>query len=88
MIRRERCDLIIRDEEIYDYLGKVLCEDCYMYETNPPKACDPLVVAFAMSVRKIVGAIRNQWIDRIAETNFSCYRAKRKNYQRRVIEYC
>jgi len=45
MIRRERCGLIIRDEEIYDYLGKVLCEDCYMYETNPPKACDPLVVA-------------------------------------------
>ena len=52
MIKCERCGLIIKDEEIYDYHGKVLCEDCYMYETNPPKACDPMAVASAISVRK------------------------------------
>jgi DNA-binding transcriptional ArsR family regulator len=35
-----------------DFQGKILCEDCYMYESNPPKACDPLAVASALSVRK------------------------------------
>jgi predicted HTH transcriptional regulator len=35
-----------------DFQGKILCEDCFMYESNPPKACDPLAVASALSVRK------------------------------------
>ena len=51
----ERCKAPLRDEEAYDLRGKVLCEDCYMYETNPPKACDPMAVASALSVRKQLG---------------------------------
>ncbi len=38
-----------------EYHGKVLCEDCYMYESNPPLACDPLAVSSALSVRKQLG---------------------------------
>ncbi len=51
----ERCNAPLRDEEAYDLHGKVLCEDCYMYETNPPKACDPMAVSSALSVRKQLG---------------------------------
>ena len=36
-------------------MGKILCEDCYIYESDPPKACDPLAVASALSVRKQLG---------------------------------
>jgi hypothetical protein len=50
-----RCGLILKEEEIVSFQGKVLCEDCYMYESNPPKACDPLAVASALSVRKQLG---------------------------------
>ena len=51
----ERCKSSLREGETYDLHGKVLCEDCYMYETNPPKACDPMAVASALSVRKQLG---------------------------------
>jgi hypothetical protein len=51
----DRCGQILKEEETYDFHGKVLCEDCYFYETNPPKACDPLAVAAALSIRKQLG---------------------------------
>jgi len=51
----ERCNSLLKEGELYDLHGKVLCEDCYMYETNPPKACDPMAVASALSVRKQLG---------------------------------
>lgn len=50
-----RCGLFLKEGESYDSHGKVLCEDCYIYETNPPKACDPMAVASALSVRKQLG---------------------------------
>lgn len=51
----QRCKLPLKEGETYDLNGKVLCEDCYMYETNPPKACDPMAVSTALSVRKQLG---------------------------------
>ena len=51
----KRCKLALKEGETYDLHGKVLCEDCYMYETNPPKACDPMAVSSALSVRKQLG---------------------------------
>jgi hypothetical protein len=51
----ERCKSNLKEGETYDLHGKVLCEDCYMYETNPPKACDPMAVSSALSVRKQLG---------------------------------
>lgn len=51
----KRCGLSLKEGETYDLHGKQLCEDCYMYETNPPKACDPLAVASATSIRKELG---------------------------------
>jgi hypothetical protein len=50
-----RCRLPLIQGETYDFHGKILCEDCYMYETNPPKACDPTAVSSALSVRKQLG---------------------------------
>jgi late competence protein required for DNA uptake (superfamily II DNA/RNA helicase) len=51
----ERCKSSLKELETYDLHGKILCEDCYMYETNPPKACDPMAVSSALSVRKQLG---------------------------------
>ena len=51
----ERCKSSINEGESYDLNGQVLCEDCYMYETNIPKACDPMAVSSALSVRKQLG---------------------------------
>jgi hypothetical protein len=51
----QRCNASLKEGEAYDFHGKVLCEDCYMYETNPPKACDPMAVSSALSVRRQLG---------------------------------
>jgi len=51
----QRCKSFINEGESYNLHGKILCEDCYMYETNPPKACDPMAVSSALSVRKQLG---------------------------------
>jgi hypothetical protein len=51
----DHCGSFIKEDESYDFNGKFLCEDCYFYETNPLKACDPLAVASALSIRKQLG---------------------------------
>jgi hypothetical protein len=51
----DRCGAPLKEGETYDFHGKNLCEDCYMYITNPPKACDPLAVASATSIRRELG---------------------------------
>ncbi len=51
----QRCKSALNEGESYSLHGKVMCEDCYMYETNPPKACDPMAVSAALSVRKQLG---------------------------------
>jgi hypothetical protein len=55
MIKCDRCGAALNEGEGYELHGKVLCEDCYMYETNPPKACDPMAVSTALSMRKQLG---------------------------------
>jgi len=50
-----RCKASLNEGESYSLHEKVLCEDCYMYETNPPKACDPTAVSLALSFRKQLG---------------------------------
>jgi hypothetical protein len=54
-MRCDRCGLDLHESEIYNLHGKHMCEDCYMYETNLPKACDPLAVESATSIRRELG---------------------------------
>ena len=51
----QRCKSLIKEGETYDLNDKNLYEYCYMYETNPPKASDPMAVASALCVRKQIG---------------------------------
>jgi len=54
-MRCTRCGIELEQGESYEMDGKILCEDCCMYKTNPPKVCDPLAVASATSIRKELG---------------------------------
>lgn len=51
----DRCGSFLKENENYDFHGKVLCVDCYFYETNPPKAFNPMAVSTALSIRKQLG---------------------------------
>jgi hypothetical protein len=45
----ERCGKDIEEQQSYEYLGRIYCEDCYMDILSPPKACDPWAVYTARS---------------------------------------
>ena len=45
----ERCGKEVEEQQSYEYLGRIYCEDCYMDILSPPKACDPWAVYTARS---------------------------------------
>jgi len=40
----ERCGKGIEEQQSYEHLERIYCEDCYMDILSPPKACDPWAV--------------------------------------------
>jgi len=37
----EKCGTEVNEDEIYEFRGMKVCEDCYFDLMNPPKTCDP-----------------------------------------------
>ncbi len=37
----ERCGRAVEPEEVREYAGQKLCEDCYMDALSPARTCDP-----------------------------------------------
>jgi hypothetical protein len=66
-MRCDRCGLDLKEEEGYSHHGKYLCEDCCIYETNPPKACDPMAVSSALSLRKQLGQKGNSGLTELQQ---------------------
>ena len=51
----EVCRAPLQENQVGNFQGKVLCEDCCFDLMNPPKVCDPLAVSSTLSVRKQLG---------------------------------
>jgi len=51
----ERCGVALEVSQVYNFQGKVLCEDCCFDLMNPPKACDALAIVSNLSIRKQLG---------------------------------
>lgn len=52
----ERCkETIDSDQDVFDYYGSNLCEDCYISALQPPRACDPAAVESARATRSLMG---------------------------------
>ena len=49
MAECRECGVAVEQGEEFEHLGRTLCEDCYLDEVNPPKACDPWAVHTAKS---------------------------------------
>jgi len=45
----EICGKEIEEQQSYEHIGRIYCEDCYMDILSPPKACDPWAVYTARS---------------------------------------
>jgi late competence protein required for DNA uptake (superfamily II DNA/RNA helicase) len=55
MVKCQRCQRDIPEDETYSYLGETLCDDCYMDAMSPAKACDPWAVYSATRTRESAG---------------------------------
>ncbi|MEW5914586.1 MAG: hypothetical protein AB1814_18670 [Thermodesulfobacteriota bacterium] len=40
----DNCSAAVEPDEIHEFAGKSLCDDCYMDAINPARACDPWAV--------------------------------------------
>lgn len=40
----EKCGVMLEADEMYEYAGQRLCEDCYLDIKAAPKVCDPWAV--------------------------------------------
>ena len=45
----EKCGAELKEGEGMEYLGRLLCEDCYMDTISPTRTCDPWAVYTAKS---------------------------------------
>lgn len=50
-----RCGSKVAREDIYNYRGQDLCEDCYMGALQPPKTCDVTATHLAKKHRQSSG---------------------------------
>lgn len=52
-LKCEFCQKPISDDEVYEYGGAKVCEDCYIEKMSKPKTCDPGAVMAAKTSRKM-----------------------------------
>jgi hypothetical protein len=50
-----KCGAPLEAAEARDYLGQVLCEDCYLTALSPVRTCDPWAVHTARSLKDLPG---------------------------------
>jgi len=47
-----KCGVDLHSDDVYEYAGQTLCEDCYLDLVATPKACDPWAVHSAKKMSK------------------------------------
>ena len=52
-----KCGASLEGEERREYLGQVLCEDCYLDVLSPIRTCDPWAVHTAKSLKDLPGGL-------------------------------
>jgi hypothetical protein len=55
----EKCGNVASQEDLREFRGQRICEDCYMVALSPAKACDPWAVYSAKSFSKSDGPRTN-----------------------------
>ena len=55
IVKCARCGSKVAREDIYNYRGQDLCEDCYMGALQPPKTCDVTATHLAKKHRQSAG---------------------------------
>lgn len=81
----ERCGLELNEGEYYVLHGKCLCEDCCLYETDPPK-CDPIAKSIALSVREQMGQLDSSGLTELQQKIYNTIDKHDKITKEELIE--
>jgi hypothetical protein len=71
MLNCSRCGREIREDDGFQHLGQLLCEDCYIDVRNPPKACDPWAVYAATRSRQSAGTNEAEGLTDLQQSIYS-----------------
>jgi hypothetical protein len=53
IVRCQKCGAPVKPEEVFNFEGQVLCEDCYVEMASRPKPCDPAAVSAARAAQLV-----------------------------------
>ena len=82
----ERCGRELSADDSYQYLGKALCEDCYIDIRYPAKACDPWAVYSATRSRETLGLKGTAGLTELQQAIYDFIRGRGKVTREQIIE--
>ena len=80
------CGAEISADDSYQYLGKTLCEDCYIDIRYPAKVCDPWAVYSATRSRESLGLKGTAGLTELQQAIYQFIRERGKVTRGQLIE--
>ena len=85
-VKCDRCGRELSVDDSYQYLGKALCEDCYIDIRYPAKACDPWAVYSATRSREALGLRGSAGLTELQQAIYDFIRGRGKVTREQIIE--
>jgi len=85
-VKCDRCGRELSAYDSYQYLGKTLCEDCYIDIRYPARACDPWAVYSATKSRETLGLKGTAGLTELQQAIYDFTRGRGKATREQIIE--
>ena len=85
MVKCQRCQRDVREEDSFTYLGETLCEDCYIDVRSPAKSCDPWAVYSATRTRETAGLSGTEGLNTLQQAIYTFIKDRGKATPEEVI---
>jgi len=86
-VKCDRCGRELSVDNSYQYLGKALCEDCYIDIRYPARACDPWAVYSATRSRETLGLKGTAGLTELQQAIYDFIRGRGKVTREQIIEH-
>lgn len=86
-MRCEKCQQNVQENDIYEYRGQKLCEDCYIEAASRPKACDPAAVSAAKTSRELQKHKGEQGLTALQQKIYNYLKEKGKSTREEVAAF-
>ncbi len=77
----------IPEEYVYNYLGKTLCEDCYIDIQHRPQPCDPGAVYSARKTREMLGQTGTDGLSELQKDIYNFIKEKEKVTHQEIADH-